>query len=148
MVDAIGADFTRREFLRGAASLAASRRLPAQARQFAYIASRDGAVHAFAIQNEQWVETQTLPSASPAAMVLHTARKVLYVANDVDQHQGIPCGTVEVFRVRSTDGGLTLVQRRPLSLSATGPRHLAISPDGSLLAVSAYGGGVYNLLPI
>jgi 6-phosphogluconolactonase (cycloisomerase 2 family) len=36
----------------------------------------------------------------------------------------------------------------PLSLSATAPRDLAVSPDGCSLIVAVHGGGAYNLLRI
>ena len=48
----------------------------------------------------------------------------------------------------SEDGRLTLLSRTALSLSATRPRHMTVSPDGKLLAVAAYGGGIYNLIAI
>jgi 6-phosphogluconolactonase len=60
----------------------------------------------------------------------------------------LPRGTVEAFHVDPLDGRLTLLGRTPLSLSATHPRHLALSPDGKLLAVAAYGGAIYNLFPV
>ena len=63
-------------------------------------------------------------------------------------HEGLPQGTVEAFHIDPFDGRLTLLGRTPLSLSATHPRHLALSPDGKLLAVAAYGGAIYNLFPI
>jgi 6-phosphogluconolactonase (cycloisomerase 2 family) len=40
------------------------------------------------------------------------------------------------------------VNRQKLSLSATAPRHAAISPDGKALVVSVHGGGAYNVLPL
>jgi 6-phosphogluconolactonase len=73
---------------------------------------------------------------------------MLYVANEVEFHEGLPRGTVEAFHVDPLDGRLTLSSRQPLSLSATRPRHMALSPDGGLLAVAAYGGGIYNLFSI
>ena len=88
------------------------------------------------------------PSRAPACLLLSPAQRTLYVANEVDVHEGLPRGTVEAYRVDPLDGRLTLLARRPLSLSATRPRHMALSPDGKLLAVAAYGGGIYNLLPI
>jgi 6-phosphogluconolactonase len=33
-------------------------------------------------------------------------------------------------------------------LSATAPRHAAVSPDGSALVVAVHGGGAYNVLPL
>jgi 6-phosphogluconolactonase (cycloisomerase 2 family) len=43
---------------------------------------------------------------------------------------------------------MELISRQPLSLSATGPKHVAISPDGSWMVVAVYRGGAYNLLPV
>jgi 6-phosphogluconolactonase (cycloisomerase 2 family) len=70
------------------------------------------------------------------------------VANELDVYQGLPRGTVEAFHIDPFDGRLTLLGRTPLSLSATHPRHLALSPDGKILAVAAYGGAIYNLFPL
>ena len=73
---------------------------------------------------------------------------MLYVANDVKLYEGLPRGVVEAFRIDPVDGTLALVSRVPLSLAATGPRNMALSPGGEWLAVAAYGGGIYNLLPV
>ena len=89
-----------------------------------------------------------MPSPAPACILFPPAQRTLYVANEVDAHEGLPRGTVEAFHVDPFDGRLTLLGRTPLSLSATHPRHLALSPDGKLLAVAAYGGAIYNLFPI
>jgi 6-phosphogluconolactonase len=80
--------------------------------------------------------------------LLSPSQQTLYVANDVEAHEGLPRGTVEAFRVDPLDGRLTLSSRRPVSLSATRPRHMALSPDGKMLAVAAYGGGIYNLFSV
>jgi 6-phosphogluconolactonase len=69
-------------------------------------------------------------------------------SSDVGEHEGLARGTIETFHIDSFSGCLTSVGKTPLSLSATGPRHMALSPDGTILAVAAYGGGVYNLLPV
>jgi 6-phosphogluconolactonase (cycloisomerase 2 family) len=55
---------------------------------------------------------------------------------------------VEAYAIDVVTGRLDFLNRRPLSLSATSPRHLAISPDGKMLAVAARAGGIYNLLSI
>src|SRR6185295_1235424 len=47
-----------------------------------------------------------------------------------DEYQGLSRGTVESYAIDSSSGRLTLLHCQPLSLSATRPRHLAISPDG------------------
>ena len=140
-------DWTRREFLRGAAGVVALRHLPSgvAAPQFAYVASGEGLLHVFSLQGEQWTRIQRVPSRAPACVLLSPAQRTLYVANEVEVHEGLPRGTVEAFHVDSQDGRLTLLSRQPLSLSATRPRHMALSPDGKLLAVAAYGGGIYNL---
>ena len=92
--------------------------------------------------------TQRVPSPAPACILLSAAQRTLYVANEVDVHEGLPRGTVESFHIDPFDGHLTLLGRHPLSLSATHPRHMALSPDGKLLAVAAYGGAIYNLFPV
>ncbi len=127
-----------------------------QDRQIAYVASLSsggngwGAIHAFASpagkQTDTWSPRQQVASRAPAALLL--SQQVLYVANQVSLHQGVPRGTIEAYRVEPGSGRLTLLGRTPLSLAATRPRHMALSPDGRLLAVAAYGGGIYNLLPV
>ena len=143
-------EWTRREFIRGAAGVVALRHLPSgvTAPQFAYVASGEGWLHVFSVRDEQWTRIQRVPSRAPAFVLLSPAQRTLYVANEVEVHEGLPRGTVEAFHVDSLDGRLTLLSRQPLSLSATRPRHMALSPDGGLLAVAAYGGGIYNLFSI
>jgi 6-phosphogluconolactonase (cycloisomerase 2 family) len=115
---------------------------------FAYVASGEGLLHVFSLRDAVWSRIQCVPSRAPACILLSPAQRTLYVANEVDVHEGLPRGSVEAFNIDPGDGRLTLLGRQPLSLSATRPRHMALSPDGKLLAVAAYGGGLYNLLPI
>src|SRR5271163_4307946 len=147
------ARWTRREFVRGAAGMVALPHLPhavasAPSQQFAYVASGDGSLHVFRLHGEVWRRTQQVPSPAPAYVLLSLAQRTLYVANEVDVHKGLPRGTVEAFHVDPFYGRLTFLGRTPLSLSATHPRHLALSPDGKLLAVAAYGGAIYHLFPV
>jgi 6-phosphogluconolactonase len=146
----LAARWTRREFVRGAAGIVALPHLPhaAPSRQFAYVASGQGWLHVLRLRGEVWTTTQRVPSPAPACVLLSPAQRTLYVANELDVHEGLPRGTVEAFHIDPFDGRLTLLGRTPLSLSATHPRHLALSPDGKLLAVAAYGGAIYNLFPI
>jgi 6-phosphogluconolactonase (cycloisomerase 2 family) len=139
--------------VRGAAGVVALPHLQrvvaaAPSRQFAYVASGQGSLDIFNLRNEVWTKTHQVPSPAPACILLSAAQRTLYVANEVDVHEGLPRGTVEAFHVDPFDGHLTLLGRQPLSLSATHPRHMALSPDGNLLAVAAYGGAIYNLFPI
>jgi 6-phosphogluconolactonase len=145
--------WSRREFVRTAAGMVTLPHLQnamaaAQSRQFAYVASGQGLLHVFALCREVWTETQCVPSRAPACILLSPAQRTLYVANEIDGHEGLPRGTVEAFGVDPFDGRLTLLGRQSLSLSATQPRHMALSPDGKMLAVAAYGGAIYNLFPI
>ncbi|HEX4166965.1 MAG TPA: beta-propeller fold lactonase family protein [Bryobacteraceae bacterium] len=82
----------------------------------------------------------TLPVAAHDSLL----SSLVYRASQVNEHEGRPCGAVEVY----ASGSRSVVQRQLLSLSATDPRGLTISPDGRFLVVAAYGGGIYNVLPI
>ncbi len=107
-----------------------------------------GTLHLLHIQRDKTRLLNTHPSARPAAIVRHPFRPLLYVANDVSLYQHQPRGTVETFAIDPATGRLELVGRQPLSLSATQPRSLAISPDGRSLLVAAFGGGAYNVLQV
>jgi 6-phosphogluconolactonase len=142
--------WTRREFVRGAAGVVAlTGSKPAHAQHFAYVAcGRENALQVFSVRGDRWTQTQRVASRSPACVVLSKTRQTLYVANDVEEHEGLARGTVEVFHVDALDGRVTRSGIVPLSFSATRPRHMVLSPDGRALAVAAYGGGVYNVLPV
>ena len=140
--------WTRREFVRGAAGLAALPYLPSSSPSLAYVASGEGAVHVFLVQGERWTKIQQVSSLAPACVLLSPSQQTLYVANEVELQEGLPRGAVEVFRIDPLDGRLTLLSRKPLSLSATRPRHMALSADGKVLAVAAYGGGIYNVFSV
>jgi 6-phosphogluconolactonase len=145
-----GDGWTRREFLRGAAGVVAVNQLPQamEAPRFAYVGCGDGSLRVFRLHGAFWTQIQQVPSRAPACVLLSPAQQTLYVANEVDEHGGLPRGTVESFHIDPVDGRLALSSRTALSLSATRPRHMAVSPDGKLLAVAAYGGGIYNLIAI
>lgn len=117
-------------------------------RLFAYVGSQGHGIQVFAVENNGWMLAQTIASDKPSCLALHPSRNFIYAVNEIDQYQGLPAGTVEAYSINARDGRLTLLNRQPLSLSATAPRYLAISPDGSKLIVAVHGGGSYNLLPI
>ena len=150
---------TRRDVLRGACAMAVlsplhpalaaadALKLPA----FAYVAasgSRQGCIHVFAVGRRKWSKIQRVPAHAPAQILLSHSQRALYVTNDVDTYRGLPRGTVQAFAIDPEGGTLTLLGRQALSLSATHPRAMALSPDGRSLGVAAYGGGILNLLPI
>jgi 6-phosphogluconolactonase len=153
---------SRRAFLRSTTSLAALAQLrwagkaAVLLRQsaFAYIACRqkvdggDGMLRVFSLHSRRWTAIQRVPTRAPSCVVLSPDQQTLYVANHVDSYKGLPRGTVEAFRIDPSDGCLEPLSKQALSLSATYPRHMALSPDGRLLAVAADGGTIYNLLPV
>jgi 6-phosphogluconolactonase len=153
---------SRRSFLRSTTSLAALAQLrwvakatvPPRQCAFAYIACRqkiggeDGALQVFSVHNGRWAAIQRVPTRAPSCIVLSPDQQTLYVANHVDTYKGLPRGTVEAFRIDPSDGRLELLGKQALSLSATYPSHMALSPNRRLLAVTAGGGTIYNLLPV
>ena len=116
--------------------------------RIAYVASGRGYLEVFSVVGDDWLLLQCMPVPAPACLLFSKDQRTLYVSNEVDEYEGLPRGTVETFRVDDQDGRLTPLGRTALSLSATRPRHMALSPDGKMLAVAAYGGGLYNLLPV
>ncbi len=89
-----------------------------------------------------------MASANPSFFALDSFRNRLFVVNDIDEYEGLPMGSVESYAVAPSAGRLQLIGRQPLSLSAIGPKHLAIAPDGRHIVVAIYGGGAYNVLPV
>jgi 6-phosphogluconolactonase len=116
--------------------------------RFAYVSSMSQGIMVFAVEKESWKLIETIVSEKPSALALHPDRNTLFAANAIDTYQTLPTGSVESYRIDPQHGGLTLLNRQPLSLSATAPRHLAVSPDGLYLIVAVHGGGAYNILPI
>ncbi|MHB1938742.1 MAG: lactonase family protein [Acidobacteriaceae bacterium] len=115
---------------------------------YAYVGSWEQGIQVFSADNNAWKLSQTIDSNKPSCLTMHPSRKFIYAANEIDNYQGLPTGTVEAYSVDGRDGRLTLLNRQPLSLSAISPRYLVVSPDGSTLIVAVHGGGSYNLLPI
>lgn len=127
--------------------------------EFAFVASAggnavgnhvaaDSGVHVFAVRGDVWQWKQSMPSRSPVSLALHPSRQILYVANEIDEYERLPRGTVEAYSVDAHKGTLTFLSRQPLSLSGINPRHIEVSPDGKYLIAAIHGGGAYNVLPI
>ena len=121
-----------------------------QSPRFAYIGSSGSTkgIHVFAIRGDHWFPIQTIAAPAPSSLALHPTQNFLYSTHAVDTYRGLPTGAVEAYAIDPHTGHLTSLNQQPLSLSATMPSHLAVSPDGRHLAVAVYGGGAYNLLPI
>jgi 6-phosphogluconolactonase len=104
---------------------------------------RDGS-----LRDGRWRPFGVVASAAPSSLALDANQRFLYAVNEVDEYEGLPSGTVEAYAIDESNGSLKLVNRQQLSLSATAPRHAAVSPDGRALVVAVHGGGAYNVLPL
>jgi 6-phosphogluconolactonase len=154
--------WTRRQFSQTLAASAASTLVgrsalastPREAAGFAFIASagaspsESGAIHVFHVNGSRWTSVQTLPAATPAHLEPHPSLPILYAVHAVGLCNNLPRGAVSAYSISPATGHLTLRNTQPLSLSATHPKHAAVTPDGHLLLVAAERGGIYNLLPI
>jgi 6-phosphogluconolactonase (cycloisomerase 2 family) len=107
-----------------------------------------GTLHLLQPTQRGWEQIGTSSSARPLSIVRHPRKPLVYVANGVRSHAHEPRGTVEAFLIDARQPRIELVARRPLSLSATEPVSIDVSPDGGHLMVAAFGGGAYNLLPL
>lgn len=110
--------------------------------------AKDEGIAVFDLRGGRWRLAGVVESATPSSLALDAAERFLYVVNEVYEYEGLPSGTVEAYAIDATDGNLKLVNRQKLSLSATAPRHAAVSPDGRALVVAVHGGGAYNVLPL
>lgn len=125
-------------------------------RAFAYVASDAGAadssqsrgLNVFEVREDRWILKQRIESNPVAALALHPSGQSLYTVGDGNKFAGLPRGAVEAYKIDSRDRTVTFVSRQDLSLSATGPRHVAVAPGGDYLAVAVNRGGAYNLVPI
>jgi 6-phosphogluconolactonase (cycloisomerase 2 family) len=119
--------------------------------RFAYVASDAedaGGIYVFRVKGLAWTLVQSVASESPSSLALSADQTTLFVANRRRNYQGRPTASVEAYRIDRRSGSLRLLSRRPLALSAIGPEHVAVSPNGKYLAVSVTAGGAYNLVPI
>jgi 6-phosphogluconolactonase len=110
--------------------------------------AKDEGIAVFDLRGGRWRPTSVTASASPSSLALDARERFLYAVNEVNEYEGLPSGTVEAYAIDAADGSLKLVNRQKLSLSATAPRHAAVSPDGGVLVVAVHGGGAYNVLPL
>src|SRR6516162_6587848 len=56
-------------------------------------AGSDG-IAVFAQKNGKWARTSTTATAAPSSIALDASQRFLYVANAVDEYEGLPTGTV------------------------------------------------------
>ena len=85
---------------------------------------------------------------APRSPILHPTHDILYVVHDTSDYLSLPRASISAWSIDRSSGELRQLARVPLTLSATHPQHLAISPDGRTLLVSATGGGAYNIFSL
>jgi len=81
----------------------------------------------------------------PGMIALHPNGRFLYAANETDEYQGKPGGSISAYAIR--EGG----QLDPLNVKASGgpgPCFIAIDPTGRCALVAHYRGGSVSALPI
>jgi 6-phosphogluconolactonase len=156
--------WSRREFVQVAGSslgamsfgpslLARVRGVSERVTRFVYVGfggegAKEEGVAVYDLRGGRWKPVAVVESAAPSALVLDASERFLYAVNEVDEYEGLPSGTIEAYSIDAADGNLKLMTRQKLSLSATAPRHAAVSPNGKALVVAVHGGGAYNVLPL
>jgi 6-phosphogluconolactonase len=142
---------SRRALLRCAVAISASGPLLTKAREpngaIKYVTTAES-IDVYRTQAGQSRRIQSLPSQHPSSLTLDITGRYLFAVNDIDEFQGFPTGSVESYEVAPRTGKLNRISRSALSLSATTPRQLALSPDGRHFVVAVYGGGLYNVLSV
>ena len=106
-------------------------------------------LRAYAVRGGSWRIIARMPCTDAiGAVAIHPWHNVVYVAHDTKEYLGIPGASVSSFALDPSSNGFVQLNRQALTLSATHPGHLAISPDGKALLVAATGGGAYNALQL
>ena len=110
--------------------------------------SGGASIQTFAIDGGRCTRVADALCASFTALAMHPSLPVLYAAGDTAPGQPLPHGHIEAFQIDSRSGRLHSIARAAMSLSATGPRSLTVSPDGTRLLVAAGSGGIWNSFPL
>jgi 6-phosphogluconolactonase (cycloisomerase 2 family) len=91
---------------------------------------------------------QSLGALSVLGLAPGANKAFFFAVNEISEYQGLPAGSVESWAIHPPTGRRILISRQSLSLSATMPKSLALSPDRRHIVVAVYGGGCYNVLPV
>jgi 6-phosphogluconolactonase len=84
--------------------------------------------------------------ANPSFLAIHPNGRVLYAANEVEQHNGRATGAVSAFAIARDTGALTRLNERPSEGGA--PCYVSVDRSGRAVLVANYVGGSVALLPI
>ncbi len=162
---------SRRGFIQGAATLAATAPLAALARQnpanstnqsiLAYVgtfSSPQGpegskgngqGIYLFQMDTATGALLQRevfSNDSNPSWLAFDPSRTHLYAANETPTFQGTSSGSVSAFSIDRSNGHLTLLNT--VSSEGAGPCHLSVHPSGKHVLVANYAGGTVAVLPI
>lgn len=144
---------SRRAFLAGTAAIAVSGPMSSRGfsqmltHAFLHIAGRSVAesyIDTYAINSHQCEHVGSTAIDDFAAYAAHPALPLIYVARDCAQWEHLPRGVIETYALECSSRPLRLIAQTPMSLSATGPRSIAVSNCGRYLLASASTGGAWN----
>jgi len=84
--------------------------------------------------------------ANPSWLAFDPSRKYLYSANEISNYQGAASGSVSAYSIDRTTGRLTLLNT--VSSEGAGPAHLSVHPSGKYVFVANYHGGTVAVLAV
>src|SRR5262249_33806536 len=90
--------------------------------------------------------TLAAETPSPSYLAVHPTGRFLFAANEANQVEGKPSGSVSAVRVDASSGGLTAINA--VASQGAGPAHLIVDHRGRHVLVANYGGGSAAVLPI
>jgi 6-phosphogluconolactonase (cycloisomerase 2 family) len=162
---------SRRGFLKGAATLAVTGPVLAQARQdqansakrsiLAYVGTYsspqgpEGAtgcgqgIYLFEMNPASGALVQRelfANDSNPTWLAFDPSRTHLYSANETSTFQGTHSGSVSAYSIDRSNGHLRLLNT--VSSQGAGPAHSSVHPSGKYVLVANYGGGSVAVLPI
>lgn len=82
---------------------------------------------------------------NPSFLALHPEGRVLYAVNEVDEHTGIPTGTLHALAIDRKNGALTSIGWQ--SSGGRGPCYVSIDRSGRAALIANYDSGSVALLP-
>jgi 6-phosphogluconolactonase len=158
---------SRRQFLKGAAALAAASSLPrvaaamqpqpAAGKTFAYVGTYTGAIgnqkNGEGIYRLEWNSRTgellhcelAAKTQSPSWLALHPSRQYLYAINEVTNFDGNN-GSVSAFAIDRHTGALRYLNT--VSSAGSGPAYMSVDAQGKFAFVANYIGGSIAVLPI
>jgi 6-phosphogluconolactonase len=83
---------------------------------------------------------------NPSFLAIHPQMNVVFACNETNDFGGEPTGAVSAFRVKKSNGTLTLINQQPTGGGA--PCHCNVDATGRFLLVANYVGGNVAVFPI